>query len=167
MKYLLNESGEVLGEFDESAIIRVYNPNNFMKRKVGNKMFYKLFKDSVLLFSNENIHYSIFRTFFKLVRMLEFDTNEFVSINGLPANIEQISKFTKIKLNTLKNHLRKLEKIEVLRKIKNGRARNILINPYFISYGQNNTYEALQIFSKSIWAKSSVYSKRKKRKTDE
>lgn len=154
-------TGEVLAEFSDDDIIRIYHPTNLERKKIGNKLFFKLFKDTLLIFTDKDIHFSVYRTFFKLIKFMSFD-NEFLSFNGLLLNLQSISEICDIKISTLKNHIRKLEKIEVLRRIKNGRNVNILINPYFIAYGRDNTSEAIEIFSKSIWAKCSTYSKSRK-----
>ena len=137
-KYLIDEYGDLIGEFNDDDSIRVYNPLNTKRRFIENKLFYKFYKDSISIFLNGLISKQVTITLFKLIRLLDFGTNEFVNINGLPAN-----------------------ELEILKKVKNGRNRNILINPYFIGYGTNCTDESLKIFSKTIWAKHSTYSKKK------
>ena len=160
-KYLIDEYGDLIGEFNDDDSIRVYNPLNTKRRFIENKLFYKFYKDSILIFLNGLISKQVTITLFKLIRLLDFGTNEFVNINGLPANLNQLATFFNMKDKTFFNHIRKLEELEILKKVKNGRNRNILINPYFIGYGTNCTDESLKIFSKTIWAKHSTYSKKK------
>ena len=44
-KYLIDEYGEMLGEFKDDVSLRVYNPLNIKRRFIENKLFYKLYKD--------------------------------------------------------------------------------------------------------------------------
>ena len=162
-KYLLDEFGEVLGEFEDNSRIVVYNELNTKRKSIENKMFYKLYKDGLLVFIHGKIGRAEEKTFFNLIRLLEFNINEFVCFNGLPANLSQLSSYLNLKRRTLHNHLKKLEQLEIIKKVKRGRNVNVMINPYFISYGSNNTDEALKIFGNSVWAKSSLYSKKKRR----
>lgn len=147
------ETGELLREVSDREIINIYQYEDLQRRKISKKYFIKLYQDTLAIFYNNDIHYSIFKTFFKLIRFMNFD-NEFLSLNGLPLNINQISKVCKINLSTLKKHIKKLEKLEILKRVKNGRNRNIIINPYFVGYGKDNTNISIQIFSKSIWARN-------------
>ena len=163
-RYLLDENGEVLAEFDDESKITVYDVLNLKRKSIENKMFYKVYKDSILVFINGQVSGNLVKTFFKLIRLLEFNTNEFVCFNGFPANIKQLCDYLELKRKTLYNHLKKLEDLNIIKKVKNGRDVNVMINPYFISYGSNNTDEALKIFGNSAWAKTSFYSKRKRRK---
>ena len=162
-KYLIDEYGELLGEFNDSDLLKVYNPLNTKRRAIGNKLFYKFYKDSILVFINGLISKQVSITLFKLIRLLNFGINEFVCINGLPANLKQLSIQFGMKDKTFYNHLRKLERLEIIKKVKNGKNKNVLINPYFIGYGTNCTDESLMIFSNSIWSKQSVYCKKNKR----
>lgn len=162
-RYLLDETGEVLYEFKDNEKIIIYDSLNTKRNIINNKLFYKLYKDSLLIFINEHISQKVFKTLFGLIRLLDFNTNEFVSFNGLPATIGQLCKYFNMTNKTFYNHIRQLEKLEILKKVKKGREVNILINPYFISYGTKHTDEALKIFANTIWAKSSVYSKRKRK----
>lgn len=75
--------------------------------------------------------------------------------------MNQLAKFFKLKDKTFYNHIKQLEKLDIVRKVKNGRNKNILVNPYFIQYGTSCTDESLNIFSKSAWSKCSTYSKKK------
>lgn len=163
-RYLLDENGEVLAEFDDESKITVYDVLNLKRKSIENKMFYKVYKDSILVFINGQVSGNLVKTFFKLIRLLEFNTNEFVCFNGFPANIEQLCDYLELKRKTLYNHLKKLEDLNIIKKVKKGRDVNVMINPYFISYGSNNTDEALKIFGSSAWAKTSFYSKGKRRK---
>ena len=160
-KLLIDEHGVVLGEFDDDVRIVAFDPMNFQRKKVDNKLFYKLFIDSSLIFTNTDIHFNYFRTFFKLIRLLKFG-NEFLVINGVPANIRMITEYCDIHIDTLNNHLRKLEKLDILVRIKKGREKHIMINPYFISFGMDNTSESLKIFSSSVWSNCSIYVKNRK-----
>lgn len=162
-RYLLDENGEVLAEFDDDLRVVAYDVLNIKRKNIENKMFYKFYKDGILVFSNGSVSGNLVKTFFSLIRLLEFNTNEFVCFNGLPANMGQLCDYLKLKRRTLYNHIKKLEELNVVKKIKNGRDVNVMINPYFISYGSNNTDEALKIFGNSIWAKTSFYSKKKRR----
>ena len=163
-KYLLNEHGEVIDEFSDTSRIVVFNELNIKRKMIENKMFYKLYKDSILVFINDNLTKSAGKTFFSLTRLLEFNTNEFVCFNGIPANLKQLGTYLNLSQKTLYNHLKKLNELEMVKKVKSGRNTNIIINPYFISYGSNNTDESLRIFAKSVWANNSLYAKRKRRK---
>ena len=138
-KYLIDEYGDLIGEFNDDDSIRVYNQLNTKRRFIENKLFYKFYKDSILIFLNGLISKQVTITLFKLIRLLDFGTNEFVNINGLPANLNQLATFFNMKNKTLFNHIKKLEELEILKKVKNGRNRYILINPYFIGYGTNCT----------------------------
>lgn len=162
-KYLLDENGEVLAEYKDTDRIVVYDFFNTKRKSLENKMFYKFYKDSILIFNDKSLDYNTFKALFCLIRLLEFNTNEFICFNGLPANLEQLRRHLCLERKTLYNHLRKLEKLEIVKKVKTGRNINVMINPYFISYGVNNTDEALKLFSNSVWAKTSFYSKRKKK----
>lgn len=162
-RYLLDESGVVLGEFEDNSRIVEYNELNTKRKSIENKMFYKLYKDGLLVFIHSKIGRVEEKTFFNLIRLLEFNTNEFVCFNGLPANLSQLCYYLNLKRRTLYNHLKKLENLEIIKKVKRGRSVNVMINPYFISYGSNNTDEALRIFSNTVWAKTSFFCKRKRR----
>ena len=153
------DTGEVT-ELSDDKILKIYHRTDLERRKINSKLFFKLFKDSLVFFSDMNIHYSAIRTFFKLIEYINFD-NEFLSKNGLLLNIKGISKLCNINMSTLKNHIKKLEKAEVLRRVKSGRNVNILINPYFIGYGQDNTTIALRTFAKTKWADSLSYKYKK------
>ena len=163
-KYLSDENGEVIGEFSDTSRIVVFNESNIMRKSIDNKMFYKLYKDSTLVFINNNLIKGVGKTFFSLIRLLEFNTNEFICFNGIPANQKQLYTHLNLKPKNLYNHLRKLSELEILKKVKRGRNAYVIINPYFISFGSNNTDESLRIFSNSIWARTSRYVKRKGRK---
>lgn len=165
-RYLLDDNGEILAEFNDDVKIVAYDILNAKRKSIENKMFYKLYKDTILVFTGNYISGNVLKTLFSLIRLLEFNTNEFVSFNGLPATIGQLQEYLKLKPKTFYNHLRKLEQLEIIKKIPNGKTSNVMINPYFISYGANNTDEALRLFSNSVWDKTSIYSKRKYRKRD-
>lgn len=162
-RYLIHENGEFLREFKENEKIVIYDRTNIKRSTIKNKLFYKLYRDSILIFTNKYINSKIFNTFFCLIQLLDFNTNEFVSFNGLPANAKQLCNYLNMTSKTFYNHIKQLEKLEILKKIKKGREVNILINPYFISYGSNNTDEALNIFANTSWANTSAYSKNKKK----
>jgi len=162
-RYLIDESGDLIDEFNDDDSIVAYNYANIQRRKIQNKLFYKLYKDTTLIFTKDYMDYRVLITLFKLIRLLDFNTNEFVSFNGLPATIGQLCEYLKMNSKTFYNHIKKLEKLEIVKKVSKGRYRHIIINPYFIGYGENNTDEALKMFGKSIWAKNSVYSKRKRK----
>ena len=163
-KYLLDEYGEIIDEFSNNSRIVIYDELNIKRKSIENKMFYKLYKDSILIFINNNLSRSAEKTFFNLIRLLEFNTNEFVCFNGLPANLKQLGTYLNLKSKTLYNHLKKLDELQIIKKVKRGRDVNIMVNPYFISYGSNNTDESLKIFANSVWSKTSLYVKRKRRK---
>lgn len=156
-----NETGEVIGEFDDNQIIMSYDINNLRRGHLNKKLFYKFYVDSVSIFTSGLLSLPVINTFFSLIKHLNMNTNEFVSFNGMPANIEQISIKLGVSRKTISNHLKILEKYDMIRKVKVGRQRHVLINPYFISYGNNNTDESLTIFSNTIWAKTTFKRKRK------
>jgi len=162
-KYLVDEYGEVLGEFSDDVSIRIYNPLNAKRIKLQNKLFYKFYKDSILVFTNNLLSKQVITTLFKMIRLLDFGTNEFVNLNGLPANMNQLASFFELKDKTFYNHIKQLEKLDIVRKVKNGRNKNIIINPFFIQYGTSCTDESLTIFANSVWSKNSTYSKKKQK----
>ncbi len=117
-RYLLDENGEVLAEFDDESKITVYDVLNLKRKSIENKMFYKVYKDSILVFINGQVSGNLVKTFFKLIRLLEFNTNEFVCFNGFPANIKQLCDYLELKRKTLYNHLKKLEDLNIIKKVK-------------------------------------------------
>lgn len=155
------ETGEIIREIQDDELFRIYQRPDLQRYNISKKYFLKLYHDTLSLLSDETIHYSYFRTFFKLIRFMNFD-NELLTHNGLPINLVGISALCNIKLSTLKTHLRKLEQLEILKRIRTGKNTHILINPYFIGYGKNNTDIALNIFSKSKWAVALKYRKKVK-----
>lgn len=108
-RYLLDDNGEVLVEFNDNDKIVVYDILNTKRKSIENKMFYKLYKDTILIFTGNYISGNVLKAFFSLISLLEFNTNEFVSFNGLPATIVQLLEYLKLKPKTFYNHLKKLE----------------------------------------------------------
>lgn len=71
-RYLLDETGEVLYEFKDNEKIVIYDSLNTKRNIINNKLFYKLYKDSLLIFINEHISQKVFKTLFGLIRLLDF-----------------------------------------------------------------------------------------------
>lgn len=163
-KVLINDAtGEVIGKFKDDDILKVYDFMNYKRSVIRNKIFYKFYKDSLVFLKDDKIKPNVLKTLFSFIYLLVFDTNEFVSINGIPSNQKQLAEYLGITERTLRNHVKELENFQVVKRIPKGREVNILVNPYFVSFGSKNTDESLKIFAKSVWAESSAFSKRKNR----
>lgn len=143
---------EILTKIEDDERVSIYNPNNFARIKIGKKIFYRLYKESIWIFKDKEISKKDLEIFFLLVELLDFDKGEFVKINGMPANLSQIAFLFSITPKTLKKHIRVLESKELLKTIKMGRSKYIMINPYVINFGKTHTEESLRIFANSKWA---------------
>lgn len=148
------ETGEVIYKIEENKSIHIDDYFTKQRNKLSRKHFYKVYKGSIYAFSKDYMNYQTLIVLFKLIKLLVFNS-QFVVINGIPANIETICKYLKIHRRTFENYVRKLEKMDILKRVKGSRSareREIMINPYFISYG-TATNESLKQFKNSKWYK--------------
>lgn len=145
-----NKTGEVLKEFNENEFVISYDSKKIEYKKLKRGNFYKLSCNSIKFFISKEIKNNIKITFFKLIKMLDLNKGEFLMLDGCYANIKAISKELEMNRRTLYNHLKVLEKYQILKKIKHGRNNNIAMNPYFIWYGKNVTDDFV-IFKDSMW----------------
>lgn len=149
-----SETGEVIREVEENEKVIVVDYFTKQRNKLSKKHFYKIYKNSLNIISKEYMNFPTLIVMFRLIRLLTFGS-QYVVINGIPANIEKICNYLKIERRTFENYVRKLEKLEILKRVKssrNGREKEIMINPYFVSFG-NATNEAIKLFQKSKWCR--------------
>lgn len=148
---LLDEkTGEVLKEYSTNELLMVYDAKKIDFNILKKTNFYRLSRNSINFFIDKNVKGNIKITFFKLVKMLELNKGEILLHNGRNANMKTISSVLEINIKTLYNHVKQLEKYEIVKRIKNGRDVNIALNPYFIWYG-NKVTEEFNIFRKTMW----------------
>lgn len=147
-------TGEITEIKDDERIIVINNYDSEIK-KIKKNHFFKLFRNSVYVITNEKMNYPTLKILFRLLLLLQFES-QYVMIDGLPANIKRVSAYFKLGSRTFNNYIKKLEELEILKRVKsltNGRNKQILINPYFVSFGAKPTNEAIYIFRNSSWAR--------------
>lgn len=148
------ESGEVIKEVGENERVSVIDYFTKQRNLLSRKHFYKFYKGSANVFTKEDMNYPTLTVLFKLIQLLNFNS-QYVVINGIPANIDKICKYLKVERRTFNNYVKKLEGFELLKRVKSsrsGREKEIMINPYFVSYGKA-TNEAIKLFNKTRWYK--------------
>lgn len=151
-------TGEITEIKDDERIIVINNYDNEIK-KIKKSHFFKLFRNSVYVITNEKMNYPTLKILFRLLLLLQFES-QYVMIDGLPANMKRVSAYFKLGSRTFNNYIKKLEELEILKRVKsstNGRNKQILINPYFVSFGAKATNEALYVFKNSSWARKMSY----------
>lgn len=156
MNYFIGDglTGEITEIKDDERII-VINKYDSEIKKIKKNHFFKLFRNSVYVITNEKMNYPTLKILFRLLLLLQFES-QYVMIDGLPANIKRVSAYFKLGSRTFNNYIKKLEELEILKRVKsltNGRNKQILINPYFVSFGAKPTNEAIYIFRNSSWAR--------------
>lgn len=147
-------TGEITEIKDDERII-VINKYDSEIKKIKKNHFFKLFRNSVYVITNEKMNYPTLKILFRLLLLLQFES-QYVMIDGLPANMKRVSAYFKLGSRTFNNYIKKLEELEILKRVKsltNGRNKQILINPYFVSFGAKPTNEAISIFRNSSWAR--------------
>jgi hypothetical protein len=147
-----SETGEVIKEVEENEKVIVVDYYSKQRDKLSKKHFYKVYKNSLNIISKECINFPTLVVMFRLIRLLTFGS-QYVVINGIPANIEKICQYLKVERRTFENYVRKLEKLEILKRVKSsrsGREKEIMINPYFVSFG-TATNEAINLFKNTKW----------------
>lgn len=158
MNVLLNSNGEPIDEFNPNDVILVFNPDYFNLKKMNNSLFYRLGYNSINFISSQLISVKTKVLLFKLITLLVFNQGEILKINGMPANIKTISKYLGINIRTLQYQIKILERLEILKRIKNGKEKYLMINPYFICFGNKFYSESIRLFGNSQWVS---YKKRK------
>lgn len=149
-----DSTGEITEIKDDERIIVINNYDSEIK-KIKKNHFFKLFRNSVYVITNEKMNYTTLKILFRLLLLLQFES-QYVMIDGLPANMKRISAYFKLGSRTFNNYIKKLEELEILKRVKsstNGRNKQILINPYFVSFGAKPTNEAIYMFRNSSWAR--------------
>lgn len=149
-----DSTGEITEIKDDERIIVINNYDSEIK-KIKKNHFFKLFRNSVYVITNEKMNYPTLKILFRLLLLLQFES-QYVMIDGLPANMKRISAYFKLGSRTFNNYIKKLEELEILKRVKsstNGRNKQILINPYFVSFGAKPTNEAIYMFRNSSWAR--------------
>lgn len=149
-----DSTGEITEIKDDERIIVINNYDSEIK-KIKKNHFFKLFRNSVYVITNEKMNYPTLKILFRLLLLLQFES-QYVMIDGLPANMKRISAYFKLGSRTFNNYIKKLEELEILKRVKsstNGRNKQILINPYFVSFGARPTNEAIYMFRNSSWAR--------------
>lgn len=150
-----SKTGEVTDVAEENEKFYKVNYYDSQRKRIKSTHFFKLFRNSVYVITNERINYPTLKVLFRLILLLQFES-QYVMIDGLPANMKRVSAYFKLGSRTFNNYIKKLEELEILKRVKsltNGRNRQILINPYFVSFGAKPTNEALYIFRNSVWAR--------------
>ena len=150
-----DDTGEIVDTIEEDEKYYKVNYYDSEIKKIKKNHFFKLFRNSVYVITNEKMNYPTLKILFRLFLLLQFES-QYVMIDGLPANMKRVSAYFKLGSRTFNNYIKKLEELEILKRVKsstNGRNKQILINPYFVSFGAKPTNEAISIFRNSSWAR--------------
>lgn len=150
-----SKTGEVKDIAEEDEKFYKVNYYDSQRKKIKSTHFFKLFINSVYVITNEKMNYPTLKILFRLLLLLQFES-QYVMIDGLPANMKRVSAYFKLGSRTFNNYIKKLEELEILKRVKsstNGRNKQILINPYFVSFGAKPTNEAIYMFRNSSWAR--------------
>lgn len=151
-KVLINsDTGELLNAYNDDEYLVALSPKKVTYKKLSKMHFYKLSVNSVAFFLNANISGKVKVTFFNLITLLELNKGEVLMVNGTFANLKMISMILRINSRTLFNHLKELEKYNIVRKIKNGRSMIIAVNPFFLMYGEKIYGYEFKKFKESLW----------------
>ena len=145
------DTGEILRTINDDERINIYSMNDvrqgFYKRQKG---FFKLYRSSLSLFYCKQQKQVYINTLFRLLELLPYGS-VLIQIGGFPASQRKIADNLHMSIRTLRNHLNKLTKFEILKKKKYGREFYYFVNPYFVYTGKNPSDESLEMFFNSKW----------------
>lgn len=136
--------------YDDNVTLIPYSEEELFSKKLKKILFYKFSISSINFFISSDIKGNVKITLMKLIKMLELNKGGFLFLNGCHANLKMISNELGMKSKTLYNHIKILEKYEILKKVKSGRNITISINPFVIWYGGQMSKDFI-MFKDSRW----------------
>lgn len=151
-KFIVDSSGTILEEIEDNENYikiergdRVLKGNtiSYLKSKAINYPFVKV---NSILFGKYAKKYPILNS---LIQYIGYMDNVITYTNGKKVKLKDLPKICEVSSSTIKRQLDGLVKDDIIHKIKNGKNRNLMINPYVAMVGKKVYLETYKEFESS------------------